>query len=89
MTNYSADIEDFTPAGQERARLARNAQPYRYDKLLDDAANLYETDPQAWSRLPVLLQDRSGLYLDQRSDYRAAVRAGAIPDRTPDPTKEN
>ena len=61
------------------ARLARNAKLYRYDKTLDEAADLFDTDVAAWSKLPVDLQDRSGMYRDARDTYRRAIAAGAIP----------
>ncbi len=59
-------------------RLARNARLFRYDKALDAAADLYDTDVAAWQELPVVVQDRSGMYRDARDAYRRAVEAGAI-----------
>jgi len=62
------------------ARLEIAARSYRFDATLDAAADLFDRDPQAWLRLPVVLQDRSGIYRDFRESYRRAVAAGAIPD---------
>ena len=70
-----------TPSAESQAaKLELNAKLFEYSQTLEDAANLYDSDPIAWLRLPVLLQDRSGMYRDARSAYRKAVQAGAIPD---------
>jgi len=68
------------PLDSQHARLEMNARLYRFDEHLERAADLYDRDPQAWAQLPVILQDRSGIYRDMRQQYRAAVRAGAIVD---------
>jgi len=68
------------------AKLELNARLFQYDKTLDDAANLFDADPIAWSKLPVLLQDRSGMYRDARAAYRRAVAAGAVADDRSGPT---
>jgi len=59
-------------------RLARNARLYRYDPVLEKAADLFDADPGAWLKLPVELQDLSGIYRDARDAHRRAVQAGAI-----------
>ncbi len=71
--------------GPTRDALERRARLYRYDRHLEAAADLFDSDPAAWARLPVHVQDASGLYRDFRADYRAAVKAGVIPpdDRGP------
>lgn len=61
-------------------RLLANSRLYRPDPELDRAADLFDSDPQAWLRLPVHLQDLSGLQRDARAQYLAAVAAGLIPD---------
>lgn len=61
-------------------KLELAARHYQYDETLEKAANLFDTDPQAWLKLPVILQDRSGLYRDARADYRRAVKAGVVSD---------
>ncbi len=63
----------------DRARLERRARLYKYDRRLEAAADLFDSDPAAWARLPIHLQDASGLYRDFRADYRAAVEAGRHP----------
>ena len=68
-----------------RARLEIAARLYHCDADLERAADLFDTDPIAWTQLPVILQDRSGMYRDARAAYRAAVEAGAVADdRTAD-----
>ena len=62
------------------ARLELNARGFKYDANLDKDADLYDSDPDAWARLPITLQDHSGIYRDMRNHYRAAVAAGLIPD---------
>ena len=69
-----------TPEASRLAKLELNAKLFEFNQALEDAANLYDSDPAAWQRLPVILQDRSGMYRDARAAYRAAVRAGAIAD---------
>ncbi|MDP9394456.1 MAG: hypothetical protein M3Q27_09510 [Actinomycetota bacterium] len=71
--------------GPTRAALKRRARLFRYDAHLEAAADLFDRDPLAWTRLPVALEDASGMYRDMRNDYRAAVKAGVIPpdDRGP------
>lgn len=69
--------------GVEHGRLIVNSGMYRPDPALDHAADLFDADPQAWSRLPVKLQDLSGIHRDMRNQYRAAVAAGLIPDDRP------
>lgn len=78
---------DLTVEGNQLARLARNAALYVYDENLEKAADLFDRDPHAWAALPLLLQDRSGMYRDARNAHRAAVEAGAIPadEHTPNP----
>ncbi len=72
--------EHLTPGPPPNlGRLARNARLYRFDPVLEQAADLFDADPGAWLKLPVDLQDRSGMYRDARDTYRRAVQAGAIP----------
>ncbi len=66
------------PPNNNLGRLARNAELYRYDATLEKAADLFDTDVAAWQALPVIVQDRSGMYRDARDAYRRAVAAGAI-----------
>jgi hypothetical protein len=61
-------------------KLELAARSYAYDPELEKAADLFDRDPRAWARLPVILQDRSGIYRDFRQSYFRAVAAGAIPD---------
>lgn len=61
-------------------KLELAARSYAYDPVLERAADLFDRDLQAWARLPVILQDRSGIYRDFRESYRRAVAAGVIPD---------
>lgn len=67
-------------ASFEAGRLAANARLYKYDPVLDRAADLYESDREAWHRLPLVLRDQSNIQLDLRRYYRAAVEAGVIPE---------
>ena len=67
----------------DQARLVRNARMFTYDPVLEKYADLYDTDRDAWSRLPVHAQDASGMYRDLRGYYLAAVNAGAITDQRP------
>jgi len=53
---------------------------FEYNEHLEKLADMFDSDVEAWQRLPVILQDRSGMYRDARNQYRAAVEAGAIPD---------
>ncbi len=69
-----------TPEANRQGRLELNARGHRYDKRLDEAADLIDTDYEAFARLPVLVQDRASLYRDFRQHYRDAVAARAIPD---------
>lgn len=62
------------------AKLEMNARPFSFDAHLDRAADLFDTDPQAWLKLSVDLQDQSGIYRDLRASYRRATAAGVIPD---------
>lgn len=62
------------------ARLEMNARGYRYDPVLDPAADKLEQGPEAWKDMHPLLVDRAAIHLDFRKQYRAAVEAGAIPD---------
>lgn len=68
------------------AHLRGRAAMYRYDKTLSDAADLFDTDPRAWQQLPVILQDRSGIYRDLRDAHRRAVAAGVVPPDDDGPT---
>lgn len=61
-------------------RLELNARGFKYDANLDKAADLFDSDPDAWARLPITLQDHSGIYRDLRNHHRAAVAAGLVTD---------
>jgi len=78
-------IFDGEPLDSQRAKLAMNARMFRYNKTLDQAADLFTSDPLAWQQLPLLVRDQSGIYMDARDQYRKAVAAGAVvDDRTAD-----
>ncbi len=72
------------PLDSRLAKLELNARLYRYDKTLDDAANLFDSDVAAWQRLPLIVRDRSSFYMDARDSYRRYVEAGGVDDRGPD-----
>ncbi len=77
---------DGEPMDSQRARLEMAARLYRHDPLLEKWADMFTTDVEAWQKLSVLQQDRSGQYIDARAAYRRAVEAGAIEDdRGPSP----
>jgi len=73
----------------EMARLALNVSGFKYDKRLDEAADLYDSDVDAWSRLPLVVRDHAGIYADFRNTYNAAVKAGAVADDRRGPTGGN
>lgn len=64
----------------DRGRLVLNARSYRYDPTLDPIADLIEQGPAAWSNVHPHLLDLGAIHKDFRDSYRAAVKAGAIPD---------
>jgi hypothetical protein len=64
----------------DRARLEINARAYRYDPVLDRAADLIDSDREAWNRLPASLQSQSVIHRDFRNYYRDAVAAGVVRD---------
>ena len=64
----------------EHGRLVANARTYKPDPALDHAADLLEADPAAWRELHPLIRDRSQIHAGFRRNYRAAVRAGLVPD---------
>ena len=65
----------------EKGRLAANSRAYRYDARLDPIADAMDRgDVEAWRGLPARLVDLASTYRDLRGYYRAAVRAGVIPD---------
>lgn len=70
-----------TPDVSRANKLALNARLFEYDAVLDAVADAMDRgDTEAWIKLPVIVQDRAGLYRDSRQAYRAAVAAGAVPD---------
>jgi len=73
-------IFDGEPLDSERAKLALNARLFKYDKRLDEAADLYDVDVDAWSRLPLVVRDHASIYADLRAAYRRAVSQGAVAD---------
>ena len=78
-------FNDRSPDNQ-LGRLEINARLFHYDADLERAADLFDTDPIAWTQLPVIVQDRSGQYRDSRAAYRRAVAAGAVADDRSGPT---
>ncbi len=78
MNEMEIDFPAIKEIDTDAVRL--EAKFFRYDEHLDRAADLFESDPQAWLKLPVQLQDASGLYRDRRTLYRKAVDRGVIPD---------
>lgn len=81
---------DGEPLDSRLAKLALNARMFRYNKTLDQAADLFTSDPLAWQQLPLLVRDQSGMYMDARDQYRKAVAAGAVEDdRTADTAEGN
>ena len=77
------------PLDSQLAKLELNARGHRFDAHLDRCADLIDTDYEAFTRLPVLVQDRASLYRDFRQHYRDAVAAGAVvDDRGPGSQKE-
>ena len=73
----------------EMAKLALNAELYRFDPHLDHVADLMDAGDAAWTKLPPIAQDRGSLYTDARAAYRRAVRAGAVADDRRGPTGGN
>ena len=69
-----------TPGAHRIAKLELNAKMFEFNAHLEKLADLFDSDVEAWQRLPVILQDRSGMYRDARQQYRAAVEAGAVED---------
>lgn len=69
-----------TPGAHRIAKLELNAKMFEFNAHLEKLADLFDSDVEAWQRLPVIVQDRSGLYRDARQQYRDAVAAGAIAD---------
>ncbi|MEJ7703491.1 MAG: hypothetical protein WKF47_07440 [Geodermatophilaceae bacterium] len=51
------------PLDSRLAKLEMNARLFHYDANLD-AADLFDSDPIAWTQLPPIVQDRSGMYID-------------------------
>ncbi len=81
MTSFKEPSPD-----SDRARLEGNARLFHFDADLEHVADLMDAgDVDAWTKLPLIVQDRGGLYADARAAYRRAVAAGAIPpdDRGP------
>jgi len=70
----------MTDIDSSAARLEMNARHYSYDPVLDPVADLIEQGPAAWRDVHPKLQSLASIHLDMRNDYRAAVRAGVIPD---------
>jgi len=73
-------VFDGQPLDSASAKLELGARAFRYDPLLEKWADLFSTDVEAWQKLSVLQQDRSGAYIDARAAYRRAVSAGAVAD---------
>ena len=72
-------MDDTNPLTIRDSRLAANARGYRPDPQLDPIADRIDNgDPCA--DVHPLLFDRASIYRDFRTQYRAAVDAGKIPD---------
>lgn len=70
----------FDDLDSRKAHLEINARGYRYDPVLDAAADKLEQGHDAWKDLPAHVLSQASVQLDFRNQYRAAVKAGAIPD---------
>lgn len=70
----------FDQIASDNARLELNARGYRYDPVLDPAADKLDRGPEAWKDMPAHLLSVASVHKDMRDMYRAAVKAGAIPD---------
>ena len=77
------------PLDSQLARLEGNAKLYHYDADLEPVADLMVAGDAAWTKLPLIVQDRGSLYADARAAYRRAVRAGAVADDRRGPTGGN
>ena len=64
---------DETPEASRLAKLELNARAHYYAAHLDRCADLIVTDYQAFTRLPVVLQERASIYADFRAAYRSPV----------------
>ena len=62
------------------AKLELNARGHHYADQLDRCADLMVTDHGAFTRLPVVLQERARIYADFRAADRSAVSEGAVAD---------
>ncbi len=77
------------PIDTQAARLELNARGHRFDAGLDRVADLMDAgDYAAWSTLPPAAVSQASVYRDFRAQYRAAVKAGAIPDDRSAPATE-
>lgn len=65
-----------------KAALEINARGHHYDAGLERVADLMDTDPDAFLRLPAAVQSTATVYHDLREHHRAAVEAGVIPAPT-------
>lgn len=73
----------------DATRLEMNSRGHRYDAGLDRIADLMDAgDYAAWSALPPAVVSVASVYRDFRTQYRAAVAAGVIPDTQTPTTKE-
>ncbi len=67
------------PLSDEQNRLARletNARNFRRDPQLERACELWDTDREAFDRLPMSLKSQHDIYRDLRQYHRDAVAAG-------------
>ncbi len=73
-------MTDLTPS--DAAKLEMNARGYRYDPVLDAAADLLDAgDLEGWRKLPPQVRDLGSIQRDFREQHRRAVTAGVISEK--------
>jgi len=70
----------MTTPDNAAASLELNARGYRFDPILDAAADKLEQGREAWADMPAPLLRQATVHKDLRDHYRAAVKAGVVPD---------
>jgi hypothetical protein len=60
----------------ELAGLELNGRNYRHDPMLEQACELWDTDREAFNRLPASVKSQADVYRDFRQYHRDAVAAG-------------
>lgn len=67
------------------ARLEMNARYHRHNPILERACELWDTDREAFNRLPQSVKAEMSIYRDFRQYYRDAKAAGVyVPNHDPD-----